>query len=124
MSATQIVIIIGYVVAIVLGLRFLAQKKKEKPGNEYDVLMSILDIVIQRELKVKYEDYKLRDVRVIYNFKEDLTEIVVTIRSGLSETFMNELMYYHPKDYINRYIVKNVEKFLIEYTQNNKIKTM
>ncbi|MFN4245857.1 MAG: hypothetical protein ACK4F9_06925, partial [Brevinematia bacterium] len=67
--------------------------------------------------------YKIKDVRVIYNFEDDLKELTLRIVSGISKELMGELLYYHPKDYILKYITRVVEYYLIDYTRKNKVKT-
>lgn len=121
------IIILCYVIAIVVGVVFLRPKKEEKrfvPSNDYDTLIQILDETIKREILHKNNlEYKLKDVRIIYNFQEDLEDITKRILSSFSSQFYEEMEYYHKRGYIIQYVSRNVQTFLLEYTKQNKIKT-
>jgi len=119
----NIIIILCYVIAVAICLIFPRKKPAQPPSNDYETLMGILDEGIKREIAFKQEEYKLRDIRVIYDFEEDLTEIVKNILVSFSPEYMKELQYYHPKEYIIKYVTKHVKNFLIRYTKENKIKT-
>jgi hypothetical protein len=131
MTTQLIVIIIGYIIAMVFGLMMISLTKPKKeeprvfaPTNNYETLFAILDSIIQREVQYKTVlDYKIKDVRVIYNFEDDLKELTTKIVFSLSEPFFRELEYYHSREYIIKYVTRYVEAFLIEYTRQNKIKT-
>jgi hypothetical protein len=128
MSTELMIIIACYIIAITVAIVMFKSKKEEPkvvvPSNEYSTLMEILDSIIQREIQYKVTlDYKVRDIRVIYNFQEDLKELTTKILSSLSEPFFQELDYYHSRKYIIQYVTRYVEAFLIEYTRQNKIKT-
>ena len=126
MNGQIMVIVACYLIAIAFGIYLFRTKKEERfePINDYETLMNILDETIQREIKHKHElDYKLKDIKVIYNFEEDLKEITTSILSALSPSVLKELEYYHPRDYIIKYVTRYVEIYLIEYTRKNKIRT-
>lgn len=113
-----------YIFVMVFSFLIFRKKEKNKPSNDYETLMNILNSIIEREIKYKHElDYKIKDIRVIYNFEEDLKQLTLNIISGISKELMNELLYYHPKEYIFKYIARVVEYYLIEYTRKNKVKT-
>ena len=117
-----------YILTMISGLFFFREKKqapvKKAPTNSYETLMSILDTTIQREITYKNKlDYKVKDVRIIYNFQEDLTELTKKVMLSLSSSYLEELEYYHSREYIIQYVTRYVEAFLIEYTRANKIKT-
>jgi hypothetical protein len=126
MNGQMTVIIVCYLISIAFGIYLFRTKKEEKfvPINDYETLISILDETIQKEIKYKHElHYKLKDIKVIYDFEEDLRDIATSILSALSPTVLKELEYYHPRDYIIKYVARYVEVFLIEYTRKNKIMT-
>lgn len=126
---TQILIVGLYTIAIVIALVIFLPKKTnndtvQPPTNSFETLMLILQETIQREVKHHHVMvYKVRDVKVIYDFKEDLTTIVKGIMNSYSSTFLKELEFYYSRDYIIRYVTRIVEEYLIEYTNQNKIKT-
>jgi cell shape-determining protein MreC len=128
MSTELMIIIACYIIAVVVAIVLFKSKKEEPkvvvPSNEYSTLMEILDSIIQREIQYKNTlDYKVKDIRVIYNFQEDLKELTTKILTSLSEPFFQELEYYHSREYIIRYVTRYVEAFLIQFTRQNKIKT-
>jgi hypothetical protein len=93
-------------------------------GYGYTELMEILDQVIKKEFLFKYElCYKLKDVRVIYNFQGDLKELVDSILLSFGDEYLKELQYFHKREYIIRYVTRTVQLLLMEYTQKNKVKT-
>lgn len=117
-----------YILTMVCGAFFFREKKQEvvqqAPSNDYDTLMGILDKTIHREITYKDKlDYKVKDTRIIYDFQEDMTEITKRIMFSLSTSFLDELQYYHPREYIIQYVTRYVEVYLIEFTRQNKIKT-
>lgn len=119
-----ILIIVCYIISISAGLYYFRKPKRlPVPSNDYATLMTILDESIKREIAFKYDDYKIRDVKIIYDFEDDLSEVVKKIMASFSVEYLEELYYYHPRHYILSMITRQVTKFLIQYTQQNKIKT-
>lgn len=128
MNTELAVIIICYAITILVGI-YLFRKDNtkpviEKPIDDYDTLINILNLTIKTEIEYKYKlDYKLKDIRVIYDFKGDMEALTKKIMSSFSPTYLRQLEFYHSRDYIIKYVARNVEIFLIEYTRQNKIKT-
>lgn len=124
---TQILIAVCYLVSMIFGFIVLKPKKEKErfiPSNDYGTLIEILEVSIKREIQHKHDlDYKIKDIRVIYNFEEDLKEITGRIMSSLSPSFFEELQYYHSREYIIKHVTRTVQIFLIEFTRANKIKT-
>jgi hypothetical protein len=129
MDTQMTVIVLCYLAVLVFGF-FLFRGKKEQPTvsvpqNDYVTLFAILDETIKREITYKNNlDYKLKDVRIIYDFKEDLTELTEKVMASIADPFLKELEYYHSRQYIIRYVTRYIQVFLIEFTKANKIKTM
>lgn len=123
---TNIIIIICFAIAIAAGFYYLRgdkTKKRPTPSIAYPVLMGILDEVIKTEISERQKDYLLRNVRIIYDFRQDQILMVQNILMSLSEDFLDDLYYYHPRKYITLYVSKSCKDFLVMYTQENKIKT-
>jgi hypothetical protein len=115
-----------YLIAMLFGTFLFNKNKKEQrqetPANSYDELMAIVTSIMEREIKFKHDmDYKVKDVKVIYDFEEDLKEITKKIIAGISPELFKDLEYYHPRQYLITVITRNVQIFLIEYTRQNKI---
>jgi hypothetical protein len=128
MNSQLTVIVACYLLTIIAGFVIFKPKKEVErfiPSNSYQELIGILNATIQREIEHKYQlDYKVKDIKIIYNFQEDLTELTSRIMISLAPPFIEELAFYHDRKYIIQIVMRNVETFLMEYTRQNKIKTM
>lgn len=123
-----ILTIISIFISFILFQFFLIQllKKLREPREkpQYETLMNILIDTIERELHQVYKlEYELRNLKMIPKFEEELERLTVRILNCFSIEFLNELEYYHTRQYIITFVTKNVETFLIEFTNNKKIKT-
>lgn len=125
-SACLLIISISIVILIFKSNKYW-QKNKEKPriiARDADILISIVNNVIQNEflMKIKLE-YELKKLNMIVEFEKELKKLTVSVISSFSEPFLEELGYYFSKEYIIKYVGKQMEVFLIEFTNNKKIKT-
>jgi len=121
------IIALLYVSTMAFGFFFLRPRKEKEqlvPSNSYPELMGILEATIQREIEYKHNmDYKLKDIRIIYDFQKDLKELTDKVMNSLAPSFLEELAFYHSRKYIITHVTRYIQNFLIEYTRQNKIKT-
>lgn len=102
----------------------LTVKTKGSNTIGYDNVMNILDEAIKREFTFKYKlFYEIRDIRILYNFEDDLKELVQNVIFSFGEEYMNELKFYFTQDYILTYVTKKMELILMDFTKERKIKT-
>lgn len=108
---------------------FRALKELRQPQpDSYEDIMAVLTETIKKELEFTYRlDYSLKNIatetKIMPIFKEELSRITGRIFHSLSPIFVKEFERYHNKEYLILFISKNVEMFLIEYINKNKIKT-
>lgn len=126
----MIVVVMCYVISMVFAFIFLRPTTKKQSvvqpqvTESYEELLNILDLTIKSEISYKYKmEYKMKDVRIIYNFQEDLTEITTNVLQTFSEQFMLQLERYHTREFIIKYVSREVQLFLIQYSKDNKIST-
>ena len=112
---------------------FIGSKKKKikktNPTNNitkysYNDLFDILDTIIRRE--IAYHNnyiYRLKETKIIYDMKKDLTEIVNNILRDINPDFLKQIEQYHSREYVIKYITRNVNAFLIEFTFKHKVNT-
>jgi len=132
MNAFQFsLIIIIYILSVIVGGYYLL-KKPEQPQQvqqkpmldlTYEQAINILDYAISTTISVKLKDYRLRDVKMPYDFKKEQTEIVQNVMRQLTPEFMAVLMQYHPRTEIIRRVSRSAGDFLIEYIRKYKVKT-
>lgn len=95
--------------------------KKEVPNVPYQELIKIVDNAIKQELffatKLQFE---FKDIKII-DFNRNLDQISNNIMTGLSDSVVEDITYYHSKNWLMEYIVRNVEIFLTEYIKSNPI---
>lgn len=96
---------------------------KTRPNIDHDTLFGILNETIHRECQYKISDYILKDIRMIPDFKSELTLLVNDIMKSFSSSYLQDLEYFYTSRYIIRYVTKNVKTVLINFTQEKKIKT-
>lgn len=114
------ILMLLFIIFAVIGLFILRPQKKQGPTMEYENLMNILDTTIQREIKIKYDDYVIRNVKFPADYAEEVREISHRIIEGVSPFILSELEFFHTRKYILNKINKDVQKFLIMYMQENK----
>jgi hypothetical protein len=110
-----------FILFAILGLFILRpQRQKESPTMEYELLMAILETTIQREIKVKMDDYTLRGVKFPSDYMEEVREVCQRIVRGISPFMWEELEFFHPRKYILDKINKDVQQFFITFIRENK----
>jgi len=82
--------------------------------------MAILETTIQREIKVKMDDYTLRGVKFPSDYMEEVREVCQRIVRGISPFMWEELEFFHPRKYILDKINKDVQQFFITFIRENK----
>jgi len=111
------------ILAIVL---FHPNNKKQNIINniqDLDILMNIIDNTIKRIFLEKYKlEYELKDMRMIYDFKKDLNELVYKVVMSFNKPFMKSLQYYYTETYIISYITKTIEMMLMDFIKEKKLK--
>lgn len=131
MTTEMIVVVMCYVIAMVFAFIFLRPKKDKQPvvqqpqvTESYEELLNILDLGIKSEITYKYKmDYKMKDIRIIYDFEQDLTEITTNVMQSFSQSFLLQLERYHNREFIIKYVSRQIQLFLLQYMKENKITT-
>lgn len=120
---TVLLIAICYIVTVVIFL--YPTKKEELPTLEYGHMMAILEKRVQEVITDKHEVYKLREIRIIHDkiFEDEIKGMVADVLTTLSPSFLKNIYYYHPREYIIQYISAQSRKFIVEYLRQNKVKT-
>ena len=95
---------------------------KQKLNIPYDELMGILVERIKEEFRYKYLlDYRIKDVRVIYDLAGDTKDMSKKILASLTPDFYANIELYHTKEYIIRIVTREVEILMLDYTDKFKI---
>ena len=104
---------------------FLIPTKKNTPTNDYSTLMGILDERITYIIRLKNDEYQLNEIRLIPDsrFKDEVQNLTKDVMSSLAKPFLNDLYYYHPREFIIKYIASHMRQFIVEYTKVHKYKT-
>lgn len=123
-------IITGYVLVLVVGILLLLplfkkkeKKEQKKPNITYKKLMNILANTIERELSRKFQvEYSVKEIKWIDNYEEELKQIAQNVMGAFSPYFMEEMQYYHNRDYIYKMVVQSIQAFMINYIKENKLR--
>lgn len=117
-------LLVIYIVALIVGLYIFkpAKQKKEIPTLPYKQMFEIIDIAIARELAFRIQDYELREVVIISRFETEVKDITSSVITQIKQDFLDELLFYHPRDYIILYISRHARDQLIEYMGKNNPK--
>lgn len=115
-------VIIFYIIACISGLFFLRRKKEEKfePTMSYELLWQIVDDAIRRVIKAKFDDYTLRNVLFPNDYNAEVIELSHKALDSIGYGVIKELEHYHPTSYINNYIQKDMQDFLMEFMKKNR----
>ena len=90
----------------------------------YDEVFEVITETIKIVFKHKYEmEYKLKGIKMFYNFEEELRELTVEVMKSFSDDFIKKAEFYHTGDYITTYVTRSITVLLLEYSRANKIKT-
>jgi hypothetical protein len=107
-----------YIYELVKVLKFKPRELSAK------VLLEMVDSMIKAEFSHYYQlKYSIKEVKLVYDFKVDTTEIVHTVMKSFSKEFYTQLYQYYTKEYIISYVTKTIELILIEFIKEKKIKT-
>ena len=91
------------------------------PNVPYSELLGILDSTIEKELyfavKLKFD---LQDVKII-DFNQNLASISSHIMEALSQTYLDDLSYYHNKKWVMEYVVRKVRIYLTDYIRKHPV---
>ena len=83
--------------------------------------MEILNRTIKQELyfttKLKFD---FQDVKII-DFNSNLETISTRVMQSLSDSYLNDLSYYHKNEWIMEYVVKTVRIYLTDYIRNHPV---
>lgn len=127
----QEVLLAVYILSILLGAFLFRPKKqlavqstaKNTPFYSHDDLMKALDRRILDELADVQQEYSLRGIPMVYDFKQETINIAGRIFTSLSPNMISQLEQFYTREYVMIYIGRNVKTYLIEYTRKHKIKT-
>lgn len=117
-----LVIIVCYLVTI-FTFRTKKPAKAPVPDVSYTEIMDVIDSVIIGEIRKKNEDYETRGVKIINDFEKDLKDLTLRVMSSFSPDFMEDVLYYHPREFITQYVSRQAKTFFIEYSKKNLIQT-
>lgn len=96
-------------------------KVKSTPPTNYLDLLQILNMTIEKELyfavKLKFQ---FQDVKII-DFNKNLESISAHIMDALSQSYLDDLSYYHNRKWIMEYIVRTVSIYLTDYIKKHPI---
>lgn len=91
------------------------------PNVPYVELLGILDSTIEKELyftvKLKFD---FQDVKII-DFNENLASISSHIMEALSQSYLDDLSYYHNKKWVMEYVVRKVRIYLTDYIRKHPV---
>lgn len=91
------------------------------PSTTYSDLLQVLNMTIEKELYfVVRLKFNLQDVKII-DFNKNLESISAHIMEALSESYLEDLSYYHNKKWIMEYIVRTVSIYLTEYIKKHPV---
>lgn len=128
--SNEFYILILAVIAITLVVNFCDRSSKveevviENDRLTYDEIFEVITETIKVVFKHKYEmEYKLKDIKMFYNFEDEVRELTTEVIKAFSDDFIKKAEFYHTGDYITTYITRSVTVLLIEYTKANKVKT-
>lgn len=115
---------------IVLTLLLLCTKRNKKDNHirhneprSLQELLSFLNFIIEQEItfKLKIELEIKKSTKIITGFNKELETLSKNINNSLSVDFLNELSYYVTREFIAKYIVRNIELYLIKHMSENQI---
>ena len=96
-------------------------KRQVTPSTSYLDLLQVLNMTIEKELyftvKLKFE---FQDVKII-DFNKSLESISAHIMEALSQTYLDDLSYYHNKKWVMEYVVRTVRIYLTDYIKNHPV---
>lgn len=128
--SNEFYILILAVIAITFVVNFCDRSNKveevviENDRLTYDEIFEVITETIKVVFKHKYEmEYKLKDVKMFYNFEDEVRELTTEVIKAFSDDFIKKAEFYHTGDYITTYITRSITVLLIEYTKANKVKT-
>ena len=96
-------------------------KVRKTPTTSYSDLLDVLNKTIEKELyfAVKLK-FNFQDVKII-DFNKNLESISAHIMDALSQSYLEDLSYYHNKKWIMEYIVRTVSIYLTDYIKKHPI---
>lgn len=128
--SNEFYILILAVIAITFVVNFCDRSNKveevviENDRLTYDEIFEVITETIKVVFKHRYEmEYKLKDVKMFYNFEDEVRELTTEVIKAFSDDFIKKAEFYHTGDYITTYITRSITVLLIEYTKANKVKT-
>lgn len=96
-------------------------KRQATPSTSYLDLLQVLNMTIEKELyftvKLKFE---FQDVKII-DFNKSLESISAHIMEALSQTYLDDLSYYHNRKWVMEYVVRTVRIYLTDYIKNHPV---
>lgn len=106
----------------------IKELKNIKRPNSYKNVMNILLETIKTEFEYIYKlEYDLKnkstDTKTLPNFKNELKRITGKIIHSFSPEFLKDFEQFYTREYLILFVSKNVEIFLLNYIDKNKIKT-
>lgn len=91
------------------------------PTTSYSDLLQVLNMTIEKELYfVVRLKFNLQDVKII-DFNKNLESISAHIMEALSQSYLDDLSYYHNKKWVMEYIVRTVSIYLTEYIKKHPV---
>ena len=133
MEMVLVVILLGIIAASSVILAFnTIGTKKEEPRKEQKRLTTltvnevneIMEYISNEVITNKYEVYyELKDLRIIPNMEEEITNITKDILNAFSDNFKENVKLYYSEEYFITLITRRAQYFLIEYTKKNKPKS-
>lgn len=128
--SNEFYILVLAVIAITFVVNFCDRSNKveevviENDRLTYDEIFEVITETIKVVFKHKYEmEYKLKDIKMFYNFEDEVRELTTEVIKAFSDDFIKKAEFYHTGDYIATYITRSITVLLIEYTKANKVKT-
>ena len=128
--SNEFYILVLAVIAITFVVNFCDRSNKveevviENDRLTYDEIFEVITETIKVVFKHKYEmEYKLKDIKMFYNFEDEVRELTTEVIKAFSDDFIKKAEFYHTGDYITTYITRSITVLLIEYTKANKVKT-
>lgn len=96
-------------------------KVMSTPSTSYSDLLQVLNMTIEKELyfAVKLK-FNFQDVKII-DFNKNLESISAHIMEALSQSYLDDLSYYHNRKWIMEYIVRTVSIYLTDYIKKHPI---
>lgn len=115
---------------VLIATSYLQQRNElqNKPQKDlqltYNEVNEIIEGIIMEIFTNKYLlYYKLKDIRIIPNMDQEITNITKEIINAFSDTFIHACHSYYSNDFLVMMITRKVQILLVDYTNNNKPNT-